>query len=384
MRSQINVLAVVLLTSNVSGSPGRRSRRKNRRRQIEPIATKLHSSKETLRDRWIDLLHSSYDESNAIRLENQDEQDYYYSAEMLADQLLGLDPDNRLLLAPRRGKSANPLTSKLWESVALGSTGVVAIFPLALFFLEVLPSNFLSSAAACLAAKVTTFHTSLTPYLFPTIQTIQASVKDQLIQAQSIIASLPYLLRHLRRIQLVPLTMKLIRKCIILEAWRHIWIRIYKISKKLWKGTRVGSAKAYSKFVPAWIRRGINSTFKSMVQAQVHGVVGSAMGGIYVSIMGDGLESAMSEMPIDGVLETTVDASVDAASEQMANAVESVVESVADSSVVDAISESLSSAVDDAITDGLSSVIEESVESATDAISESFDSAVDSILDGME
>ncbi|KAL7509324.1 hypothetical protein ACHAXN_006350 [Cyclotella atomus] len=385
--SHLYALSWVIIANDAFASTPRR--RKSRRRQIKPVSTKLSANKETLRDRWIDVLNSSYDAKNAIRLENRLEEEHYVSAERLADQLLtGLDVHHKLLVDSRQ---YSPI-SKVWESIAIGSTGLLLLGPLVMLFVEVLPPNFLSSSVGYITLKLGTFHTSITPYLVPTIETIQASIKDQVIQAQSIIASLPYLLKHARRIELVPLAIKLVRKCIILEAWRHIWIRFYKISKRVWKGTRVGSVKVYTKFVPAWIRRGISSTFKSMVQAQVHGVVGGAIGGIYSSFMGDGMESVMDETPaegaLDGVIESTIDVSVDVVGEKMVDALESVVESGAASTVVDAIAESVSSSFDeisDAIfTDGLTSAIEESVETAANAVSESLDSVMDEVFEGIE
>lgn len=338
------------------------------------VTTKMtHTAdKEMLRDRWVDILQNSYEPSKAIRLETLEEEEYYYTAEMLADKLLtGFDPDNSLFV---QEKLPSALVSKLWNAVAVGSTGLLAVFPLAVLFHDVLPSNFCLSSISFLAGKIASMHKSITPYLWPTIETIQSSVKDQLIQAQSIIASLPYLLKHIRRIQLIPLATKLVRKCIILEAWRHIWIRIYKISKRVWKGTKVGSVKVYTRFVPAWIRRGINSTFKSMVQAQVHGVLGSAVGSVYASFLGDG--GPVMGDSLEGVIETTVDASVNVAGEQI---VETAVESA--QPIADTISESLSSAVEDtveiavsdAITDSVASAVEDAADGVTQIISDSLE-----------
>jgi hypothetical protein len=378
--------SVVITNNEFASTPPRR--RKGRKRQIiNHVATKLHANKETLRDRWIDVLNSSYDAKNAIRLENSYEEEHYFYAERLADQLLtGLDANHKLLVDSR---SHSPI-SKVWESIAIGSTGLLLLGPLVMLFVEVLPPDFLYSSVGYFLSKLAALHASVTPYLVPTIETIQASIKDQVIQAQSIIASLPYLLKNVRRIQLGPLAIKIIRKCIILEAWRHIWIRFYKISKRVWKGTRVGSVKVYTKFVPAWIRRGISSTFKSMVQAQVHGALGGAIGGIYASFTGDGMESVMDEMPIEGSLneaiESTIDASVNVAGERMVDALESVVESGAAGTLVDAVTESLSSSFDEVsdaiISDGLASAIEESVDSVADVVSESLDSAMDGVFEG--
>eukprot|EP00956_Cyclotella_meneghiniana_P018137 scaffold29974_cov60-Cyclotella_meneghiniana.AAC.3 len=369
MQCKLGAISIITSLTCAQSSPTRR--RKSRRRQLEPVSTRLHANtKETLRERWVDILQSTYDESSAIRLETRREEEHYYSAELLADKLLnGIDED-RILLRSERVNSANEFTSKLWESIAIGSTGFLALFPLTIIVLELLPPSFFSSSVRFLVNKLTSIHSSITPHLFPTIQAINASVKDQLIQAQSIITSLPYFLKHIRRVRLMPLVIKVLRKCVVLEAWRHIWVRVYKISKRVWKGTRVGSVKVYTKFVPAWIRRGINSMFKSAVQSQIHGVVGSAVGDIYVSILGDGLGSGINEIPVDesieGVMETSFDLDV-AAGEQMVGVVESAVENIAESSITSAIAEDAM----ESLTEGLTSAVEESVDNAVDIISES-------------
>lgn len=377
MRWSIKLRAVFIITvlPNYAQSSSTRCR-KNRRRQLEPLSIRLHTNnKESLRDRWVDILQSTYDESSPIRLETRGEDENYCSAELLADKLMnGIDED-RIFLRHEQSVSANQLTSKVWESIAIGSTGFLALFPLTILVLELLPSSFFSSSIGFLLNKLTSMHSFITPHLVPTIQTINASVKDQLIQAQSIITSLPYFFKHIGRVRLVPLVIKLLRKCVILEAWRHIWFRIYNISKQIWRGTRVGSVKVYTKFVPAWIRRGINSMFKSAVQSQIHGALGSAVGDIYVSIFSDGLGSGVNEIPLDesveGVMETTFDLDV-AAGEQMVDAVGSVVENIAESSIADAIAEDTI----ESLTEGLASAVDNA-----DIISESVDSAVDSFID---
>ena len=378
MQCKLGAISIITSLTCAQSSPTRR--RKSRRRQLEPVSTRLHANtKETLRERWVDILQSTYDESSAIRLETRREEEHYYSAELLADKLLnGIDED-RIFLRNKRANSANEFTSKLWESIAIGSTGFLALFPLTIIVLELLPPSFFSSSVRFLVNKLTSIHSSITPHLVPTIQAINASVKDQLIQAQSIITSLPYFLRHIRRVRLMPLVIKVLRKCVILEAWRHIWVRVYKISKRVWKGTRVGSVKVYTKFVPAWIRRGINSMFKSAVQSQIHGVVGSAVGDIYVSILGDGLGSGINEIPVDesieGVMETTFDLDV-AAGEQMVDAVESAVENIAESSITSAIAEDAM----ESLTEGLTSAVEESVDNAVDIISQSVDGFIEECI----
>ena len=119
--------------------------------------------------------------------------------------------------------------------------------------------------------------------------------------------------------------------------------------------------------------------FKSAVQSQIHGVVGSAVGDIYVSILGDGLGSGINEIPVDesieGVMETTFDLDV-AAGEQMVDVVESAVENIAESSITSAIAEDAM----ESLTEGLTSAVEESVDNAVDIISQSVDGFIEECI----
>ncbi|KAL7487856.1 hypothetical protein ACHAWX_000213, partial [Stephanocyclus meneghinianus] len=403
--SQLCAVSIIaILTKDTLASSSRRRRREvqRRRQRLKTYTrTKLQSrrSAETLRDRWIALLESSYDASNAVRLESRREEQSYHSAEILADKLLSEwnddNADEYMKLSnrvPHTKSAANGaiILPRLWETVAMGSTGVLAFFPICVLFVEVIPPTILSSSWTFMASAFTSIHSSITPHLIPTIHTIQSSIKDGVIQAQAIVHSLPYLLRHVRRIKLLPLFIKVIRKCIILEAWRHIWIRLFKISKRLWRGTLSGSAKAYTRLCPAWIRRGIKAMFQSMVQAHVGSAVGGVFSGITFEsltwstggmsvdvsssdvIFQDGqvlenvLGSTMNDIPIDesleAVLESTIDASVDMVAPAVVSAVESAVESieeVLDSTVTDAISESLSSAVEGSVESAVAESVSE-------------------------
>jgi hypothetical protein len=379
------IISIAVLANETRASVPRQRRSKGRRRQLEPLkSTKLDHS---IRDRWIDIISLSYDESNAIRLENRREEDFYYSSELLAEKLLtGVVKDDANFLArARKKKSTDQLVSKIWDTIALGSTGILALFPLTMLFLEVVPPSTLSSVGALFTGMYTSINSSITPYLIPTINTIQTSVRDGMIQTQSIIHSLPYLLRHIRRIKLVPLLIKVIRKCIILEAWRHVWVRVYKISKRVLRGASIGGAKAYTKFVPAWIRRGVKNMFQSMVQAQVHGVVGTAVGGGFGGITFESLSwptfgsssaadvmagdisvveeavGSVNDIPIDealeGALESTVDASIDVLAPAVVSAVETAVESIDD--VVDSAISDVAAAVSESLNSAVGSLVEE-------------------------
>lgn len=218
--------------------------------------------------------------ASGIRLGNRWEQRYHYEAELLADKLLGVDDgdydetdgydkygDSIQNYCDTRCKTTSSLISKeisiLWKTIVVASSGILIGFPIAAFVWRILTSN-----------------------MFPPsiLSIIKTTSVNYMLQAQSILHSMPYLIRHLNQIRIIrhppslfPLLLKILRKCIIIEAWRHIWIQIYKLSRSVRRRMTLNNAKlAYVRFFPAWIRRGIKSILQSSVQAQVH----VAMGGI--------------------------------------------------------------------------------------------------------
>jgi len=381
----------------------RSTAKRRKRKVVQPTtlsATKLttienHNS-DTLRERWVDILSldNKYSNNcggytNSIRIENQNEQEYIYNAEILADKLLGLD--NNISSALRNNRNSSLLSNELsiiWKSIAIGSSGILIGIPLLALFSSILSSNLMQSL-------LSTITSGLTPYLLPTKQLISSTLTSYKLQLQAYYHSLPYLLKHLNHIKIHPgpFLYKLLRKCIILEAWRHIWIRVYKTTRYLWRGTLHKAKVGYTKFMPAFIRRGIKSMFQSMVQAQVHGVVGGVLGSVLSGVSFEntifgGSSGTSSDSIVGGddigssesLLESTSTADIsDALSDSAAQGLESTVQDLSDSvsSVVDdAVVDSIVGDSIDAVADSVGDAV---VESAGDAIADSVSDVVDSL-----
>eukprot|EP00970_Alexandrium_tamarense_P010560 scaffold2161_cov212-Alexandrium_tamarense.AAC.22 len=393
----------------------------NSRRYSSTTATKLDNSNvEVLRERWIDLL--SYDASNAIRLETREEEDFYYSAEILADKLLGYeDVVGGVSSSSRGGTAVSDEISTLWRSIAIGSSGLLFVLPTCMLFSSIFTTSTITSISTFFASFVSSMHSSITPHLIPTITSVQSSIQSGLLQAQAIVHSLPYFLRHLNRVRIrpLPLIVKIVKKCLIIEAWRHIWVRVYKLTRYIWRGTLHNANSAYVKFTPAWIRRGIKSMFQSMVQAHIHGVVGSTVGGVFGGItfeslswstatgeeggvgdsmplaegmLDDGvilnaLESSIQDTAMEAALSESIqdalDSGLDASDDVIASATEAIVQSAlestidsvenaVESTIAESISESLAASVDDVLGDVVESVFSDGLD---------LDAVVDSVVD---
>jgi len=225
------------------------------------------------------------------------ERRYYYEAEILADKLLGLDDDaddespcgGGTGIAGNRNNSS-PLLPDEWKSVLKSilvvSSGMVA----AALFGTVLASD-------STRGIVSWVWSSVTPHLVPSpasLDVIKSSVRGCALQAQALWHSAPYALRHINRVKLppmLPFLARLLRKCVILEAWRHIWLQVYKLTRYVRRSMTLFNAKrAYVRLFPAWIRRGVKNIFQSLVQAQVADLIGSASfeGAIWSTDGGDG------------------------------------------------------------------------------------------------
>lgn len=402
-------------------STAKRKRKISARQPTTLSATKLttiDNRDDTLRERWVDILslENKYSNcggyTNSIRIENQNEQEYIYNAEILADKLLGLD-NNIISSALRNNRNSSLLSNELsviWKSIAIGSSGILIGIPLLALFSSILSSNLMQSL-------LSTITSGLTPYLIPTKQLISSTLTSYKLQLQAYYHSLPYLLKHLNHIKIHPgpFLYKLLRKCIILEAWRHIWIRVYKTTRYLWKGTLHKAKVGYTKFMPAFIRRGIKSMFQSMVQAQVHGVVGGVLGSVLSGVsfentifggssgsasssssdvVGDDIGS--SESLLDSTSTTDIsDAFSDSAAQglestvqDLSDSVSSVVEdAVADSMVgnsLDAVAESVidvAESAGDAIVDSVSDVVDSLASEAVDTLSESLESSIEDAVE---
>ena len=226
------------------------------------------------------------DEDIIIRPMIRRERRYYYEAEILADKLLGLDDDaddespcggGTAGIAGNRNNSS-PLLPDEWKSVLKSilvvSSGMVA----AALFGTVLASD-------ATRRIVSWVWSSVTPHLVPSpasLDVIKSSVRGYTLQAQALWHSAPYALRHINRVKLppmLPFLARLLRKCVILEAWRHIWLQVYKLTRYVRRSMTLFNAKrAYVRLFPAWIRRGVKNIFQSLVQAQVAGAVGDLIG----------------------------------------------------------------------------------------------------------
>ena len=201
------------------------------------------------------------------------------AAEMLADALLGIefDDDDCEICSRRcgpRGGEASLLPAVLKMTMIASSGAAIA---------GVLLWTALQSDVAC--RMVMSVSSSITPYLLPSSESfasMNVAIRGYAIQVQAIVHSMPYLVRHANRIRLPPLLpflLKLLRKCIILEAWRHIWITVYKLTRYVRKSMTLHNARvAYHRLLPPWIRRGVRSMFQSVVQAHVAGAVSDLIG----------------------------------------------------------------------------------------------------------
>ena len=376
--------------------------------------TTIDTRDDTLRERWVDILSLENKSNcggytNSIRIENQNEQEYIYNAEILADKLLGLD--NNISSALRKNSSllSNEL-SIIWKSIAIGSSGILIGIPLLALFSSILSSNLMQFLLSAIT-------TGLTPYLIPTKQLISSTLVSYRLQLQAYYHSLPYLLKHLNHIKIHPgpFLYKLLRKCIILEAWRHIWIRVYKTTRYLWRGTLHKAKVGYTKFMPAFIRRGIKSMFQSMVQAQVHGVVGGVLGSVLSGvsfenrIFGGSSGTSSSDVVVgddigsssESLLESTTTTDIsDALSDSAAQGLESTVQDLSDSvssvvedamldsvvgdsidAVADSVGEAVAESAGDAIADSVSDVVDSLASEAVDTLSESLESSIEDAVE---
>jgi len=423
------LLALIPQSTVAAAAVKQRSTAKRRKRKVGVQPTTLSATKlttidnhkshdDTLRERWVDILSldKQYNNNcdgytNSIRIENQNEQEYIYNAEILADKLLGLDNNISSTLI-RNNRNTSLLSNELsiiWKSIAIGSSGILIGIPLLALFSSILSSNVMQSL-------LSTITSGLTPYLIPTKQLISSTLTSYKLQLQAYYHSLPYLLKHLNHIKIHPgpFLYKLLRKCIILEAWRHIWIRVYKTTRYLWRGTLHKAKVGYTKFMPAFIRRGIKSMFQSMVQAQVHGVVGGVLGSVLSGvsfengIFGGSSGTSSSDFGGDDIVggseslldsTSTTDIS-DALSDSAAQGLESTVQDLSDSvhsvventvldsvvgdsldAVADSVGEAVVESAGDAIADSVSDVVDSLASDAVDTLSESLESSIEDAVE---
>ena len=376
-------------TDNQSRRDSKRRKRRHlhqSRVSLSSATTKLQveSNTDALRERWVDILSlQQYSPATSIRLENLDEQRYYYEAEILADKLLGLDTKSALQKQNNSSSLLSKELSIIWKSIVVASGCILITLPLLAIVSNILTSNFIQSS-------ISTISSSITPYVLPTKTLITASIQNYKLQFQAIYHSLPYFLTHLNRIKFDPLPFiwKLMKKCIILECWRHVWLRVYKLTRYLYRGTLKNAKSVYVKVMPGWIRRGVKSMFQSMVQSQVHGVVGGVVGSVLSDvsfeggIFGSGRSGSSGR---DVVVDTTRSSLLDSTSVDISDAISDSAAQGLESTVQDALSESVGSAVEEVLVDTIagSFIVESMAESVGDAVVESMAENVDAAVESM-
>lgn len=344
------ILLLYLTVLPVSSSQTQKRRRKRRGGTTSASRArhvhKINRSDESLRDKWLAILSLEQESMDAVRLDTRQEQ-YRYESEVLADQLLGLAPVRGGLIKNK------PLFLPWTYSFPLAVAVAICFFALPLSRI----GTFISS-----------LHSSVTPYVMPTYAIVHSTTGNYLRQIQAIMHSLPYFLRHLSGIKIKPMQLmyKILKKCIILECWRHIWVRVYKLTSYLWKGTKNNAHSAYVRVVPAFIRRGLKSLIQSMIQGHVHGAVGGLVGTFWESTASSSVDIVkdVSESIAADSLEDSVQSALEATVESIAEEMDDAIDSIAIESAIDA-------AVDSVIEDGLLDSIDSStLESAVEAFVE--------------
>jgi len=139
----------------------------------------------------------------------------------------------------------------------------------------------------------------------------------------------------------VPSAFRVLKKMAIMEVWRRVWlVAFYQISRGT-KSVSRGTVRMYQRYTPFWIRRGLQSMFKSSVQKAVHGSIGTWAGIVATSttdfvsgMLSTQFESAVNEVAeeaIDTVLDAAADAVVsDVAADTCRNIVETAIDRVSD------------------------------------------------------
>ena len=377
--------------SCAAGAPeDRESRRRRRSRYasatLTPAAarsTRLDTTPAELRGRWVEILAAGGDGDARPRArpETARERRYYYEAEVLADRLLGYqDPEPCDASA---GQASGGVTLRLpsgfgdlsgpWRPVLAASSGLL----LAALVGAVVASPIFRDV-------VSAANRSITPHLVPTVAVVRSSARNAVLHVQALWHSRSYLLRNLDRVRPLPFLYRLVRKCVIIECWRHIWLRVYKLTRYLWRGTMSNAKSAYVRVVPAWIRRGLKSMFKSMVQSQVHGLVGSAAETVLEGVTFESWVGYASAGDVGG--DAAADAVMDSAAQGLEDTVTDALEtSLQSSDLVDAVvSEYAESMLDGAAEEAVESMAEsasDAVEAAVDSMVESIDSTVSEGVD---
>ncbi|KAL7432604.1 hypothetical protein ACHAXM_003193 [Skeletonema potamos] len=370
---QLHCILLYLTVLPALSSQTQNRRRKRRGGQSASRSRSVHKISrydESIRDKWLDILSLKQESTNAVRLDTRQEH-YRYESEVLADQLLGLAPVRGGLIKNK------PLFLPWTYSFPLATAVAICFYALPL---------------SRIGTFILSFHSSVTPYLMPTYATVRSTTGSYLRQIQAIMHSLPYFLRHLSRIKINPMQLiyKILKKCIILECWRHIWVRVYKLTSYLWRGTKNNAHSAYVRVVPAFIRRGLKSMIQSMIQGHVHGAVGGLVGTFWESTASssvDIVQDLSNSLAADSLaaaaaagdsVQSALEATVESIKEEMDNsiAIESAIESAFDSAVNSVIEDGLLDSIDSST---LESAVEALMEDCLDGdcIDAVFDSALE-------
>ena len=309
-----------------------------------------------LRERWVNIMLSSIQTTTnaVVRPLNQDEWRYLYETEILADKLLGLhdDDDDHIHDLSSLCEEYNKHNSKAYIHRLLPKRGIkyvlnTIIISIVTVSLVVLLRKFYISTRIIqdMVSFITLQQSNIIPIL--SLSAMKSTLRGYALQLQAVWSSRSYLLHHFDRIHIVPFIIRLVRKCIILEAWRHIWVITYKATRIVHKSVTVQNVKIlYTKLCPGWIRRGIHKMFQSMVQSHITGAVGGLI------VIGGGGSSSTT---IDSIIWSSSSVNSDGGNGD----------------------NSISSAIDDIMEDSSSSAVDECANAIQETVSEVIDSVAD-------
>jgi len=211
-----------------------------------------------------------------------------------------------------------------WSLIATGA--VLAISAIAL-------SMYLSGGLATSATAAAALSSSCTPAATGGVDKFQWFVRGggsaatysymYTAAASRVSVGLGAILRHLRVTcspptvatyvtkRAIPSALRMLKKMAIMEVWRRVWILTFHQMSRGTKQLSRGTVHVYQTYTPFWIRRGLQSMFKSTVQKAVHGTVGS-----WVGMAAGGASDFVA-----GMLSTQMEAVVQEAAEEMVEAV---------------------------------------------------------------
>ena len=109
----------------------------------------------------------------------------------------------------------------------------------------------------------------------------------------------------------IPSALRILKKMVIMEVWRRVWILTFHQMGKLARKASRGTVHIYHRYTPLFIQRGLQSMFKSTVQKAVHGSVASWIG----------MAASGASDFVAGMLSTQMETIVQEAAEEAAGAV---------------------------------------------------------------